>query len=74
MTLRCAICGRKTEHPAVWVGREPIGPVCARKTGLYKASKKLKASKVSTQARKRRSGVRSGLADGFTIDMFEEAL
>lgn len=32
----CTICGRPTT-PFVFVGREPVGPACARKLGLTKA-------------------------------------
>ena len=34
MKLRCALCGRPVLNPAVLVGREPVGPKCARRAGL----------------------------------------
>ena len=35
----CALCGRRTAKPAVLIGSEAIGPVCARRAGLIKAAK-----------------------------------
>lgn len=32
--MRCAICNRTTDKPAVWIGSNPIGPQCAKKRGL----------------------------------------
>lgn len=37
--MRCCLCGRLTEHPAVMIGREAVGPKCARKAGLTKLAK-----------------------------------
>ncbi len=34
MRLRCAMCGRITLNPAVFIGVEPVGPTCARKHNL----------------------------------------
>ena len=36
----CALCGRHTSKPAVLIGSEAIGPVCARRAGLIQAAKK----------------------------------
>ena len=35
----CALCGRRTTKPAVLIGAEAIGPVCARRAGLIEAAK-----------------------------------
>ena len=35
----CALCGRRTTKPAVLIGSEAIGPVCARRAGLIQAAK-----------------------------------
>ena len=40
---RCARCGRVTFLPAVVIGAQPFGPVCARKAGLIE-SKRRRAS------------------------------
>ena len=32
--IRCARCGRFTFRPAVVIGTQPFGPVCAVKAGL----------------------------------------
>lgn len=40
MTLRCALCGRPVLNPAVMVGREPVGPKCARRAGLVELARK----------------------------------
>ena len=33
----CSICGRRTT-PFVFIGREPVGPACARRLGLSRAN------------------------------------
>lgn len=40
MKLRCALCGRPVLNPAVLVGREPVGPKCARRAGLVDLARK----------------------------------
>lgn len=40
MTFRCALCGRPVLNPAVLVGREPVGPKCARRAGLVDLARK----------------------------------
>ena len=44
MRMICAICGRPT-MPFVMIGREAVGPKCARKVGLV-PSKALKGSRL----------------------------
>lgn len=38
---RCARCGRVTFLPAVVIGGQPLGPVCARKAGLIEPKRRL---------------------------------
>ena len=38
--MRCALCGKPLLNPTVMIGREAIGPKCARKAGLTKVAKK----------------------------------
>ena len=65
----CALCGRHTTKPAVLIGKEAVGPVCARRVGLIQAAKKSgKASRV--QLFSRAGAPRS---DTRTRDLFEEA-
>ena len=35
----CAMCGRQTTKPAVLIGEDAIGPVCARRAGLIQVAK-----------------------------------
>ena len=41
---RCARCGRVTFLPAVVIGNQPFGRVCARKAGLIEAKRRRRAS------------------------------
>lgn len=38
--LHCARCGRITLHPAVVIGAQPFGRVCARKAGLIEPKRR----------------------------------
>lgn len=38
--LHCARCGRVTLHPAVVIGAQPFGHVCARKAGLIEPKRR----------------------------------
>lgn len=38
--LRCARCGRVTFLPAVVIGAQPFGRVCARKAGLIESKRR----------------------------------
>ena len=66
MKYTCALCGRQT-LPAVMIGNEAIGPVCARKSGLM-AVKVRKAGRVrflGRHASRKEEGPQ-------TMDLFEE--
>ena len=39
---RCARCGRVTFLPAVVIGTQPFGRVCARKAGLIEAKRRIR--------------------------------
>lgn len=39
---RCARCGRVTFSPAVVIGTQPFGPVCARKAGLIEPKRRIR--------------------------------
>ena len=41
---RCARCGRTTFLPAVFIGTQPFGRVCARKAGLIEPKRRRRAS------------------------------
>ena len=41
---RCARCKRFTFSPAVVIGGQPFGPVCARKAGLIEPKRRRRAS------------------------------
>lgn len=43
---RCARCGRVTFLPAVVIGTQPFGRVCARKAGLIEPKRRRSASEV----------------------------
>ena len=47
---RCARCGRVTFLPAVVIGNQPFGPVCARKAGLIEAKRRGRASEAEWDA------------------------
>lgn len=64
----CALCGRHTSKPAVLIGSEAIGPVCARRAGLIQAAKK--SGKLSRVQLFSRSNAPRG--DTRTRDLFEE--
>ena len=40
MKQHCALCGRPVLNPAVLVGREPVGPKCARRAGLVELARR----------------------------------
>ena len=54
---RCARCGRVTFLPAVVIGTQPFGPVCARKAGLIEPKTRRRASDAERDTR--------------TMDLFE---
>lgn len=49
--LHCARCGRVTLHPAVVIGAQPFGRVCARKAGLIEPKRRGRASEARRDAR-----------------------
>lgn len=53
-TNRCARCGRVTFLPAVVIGTQPFGPVCARKAGLIEPKRRIRrASEAERDTRTR---------------------
>ena len=58
--LHCGRCGRVTLHPAVVIGAQPFGRVCARKAGLVEP--------------KRRGRASEAYRDNRTLDLFGGAL
>lgn len=52
-TNRCARCGRVTFSPAVVIGNQPFGPVCARKAGLIEPKRRIRASDAQRDTRTR---------------------
>ena len=51
---RCARCGRVTFLPAVVIGTQPFGPVCARKAGLIEPKRRIRrASEAERDTRTR---------------------
>ena len=50
---RCARCGRVTFLPAVVIGGQPLGPVCARKAGLIEPKRRRRASEAERDSRTR---------------------
>ena len=51
---RCARCGRVTFLPAVVIGTQPFGPVCARKAGLIEPKRRIRrASEAERDSRTR---------------------
>ena len=50
---RCARCGRVTFLPAVVIGTQPSGRVCARKAGLIEPKRRRRASEAERDARTR---------------------
>ena len=50
---RCARCGRVTFLPAVVIGTQPFGPVCARKAGLIEPKRRIRASDAKRDTRTR---------------------
>lgn len=57
--MRCAICRRKTDLPAAWLGGFPVGPVCAKNRGLLALP--VKKTPAQSQTKK---------ADSDTFDLF----
>ncbi|MCO5355087.1 hypothetical protein [Acidovorax kalamii] len=49
--LHCARCGRITLHPAVVIGAQPFGRVCARKAGLVEPKRRRRASEACRDTR-----------------------
>ncbi len=50
---RCARCGRVTFLPAVVIGTQRFGRVCARKAGLIEPKRRGRASEAERDARTR---------------------
>lgn len=50
---RCARCERFTFSPAVVIGGQPFGPVCARKAGLIEPKRRGRASDAQRDTRTR---------------------
>ena len=51
---RCARCGRVTFLPAVVIGTQPFGRVCARKAGLIEPKRRIRrASEAERDSRTR---------------------
>jgi len=50
---RCARCKRVTLLPAVVIGAQPFGPVCARKAGLIEPKRRRRASEAERDSRTR---------------------
>ena len=51
---RCARCGRVTFSPAVVIGAQPFGRVCARKAGLIEPKRRIRrASEAERDTRTR---------------------
>lgn len=48
---RCARCERFTFSPAVVIGGQPFGPVCARKAGLIEPKRRRRASEAERDTR-----------------------
>ena len=48
---RCARCKRVTLLPAVVIGTQPFGPVCARKAGLIEPKRRRRASDAERDTR-----------------------
>ena len=48
---RCARCERFTFSPAIVIGGQPFGPVCARKAGLIEAKRRRRASDAERDTR-----------------------
>ena len=67
MTLHCAFCNRPMLAAAVFVGANPIGPICARKAGLLEL-----ARKKSGALRLARTSIGARRADPETLDLFTE--
>lgn len=49
--IRCARCGRFTFRPAVVIGTQPFGPVCAVKAGLIQPKHRGRASEAYRDTR-----------------------
>lgn len=50
---RCARCKRVTFSPAIVIGGQPFGPVCARKAGLIEPKRRRRASEAERDSRTR---------------------
>ena len=57
--MRCVMCGRPMQRPALQLGKMALGPVCARKAGLIQPEVRQAAEPVHR--------------DELTKDMFEVA-
>ena len=57
--MRCVMCGRALNRPALQLGRMTIGPVCARRLGLIQPKARQAAEPV--------------YRDALTKDLFEVA-
>lgn len=65
--MKCALCGRALRNPTVLIGREPVGPKCARRAGLTK----LAAQTGSRVLRFGRPKPSAGI-EGRNLDLFED--
>lgn len=64
--MKCALCGRALRNPTVMIGREAIGPKCARKAGLTNLA-------AQTGSRVLRFGrPKPSRDEGKNLDLFED--
>lgn len=64
---RCAICLRKTDKPAAFVGADAIGPKCAKRLGFSSLKPRLGSRLVLfSRIKAKPSG------PGTTLDLFEQ--
>jgi hypothetical protein len=65
--MNCALCGRPLLNPTVMIGREAIGPKCARKAGLTRLAAQT-GSRVLRFSRPKASRADAGR----NLDLFED--
>lgn len=70
MKLRCALCGKPMQSAAMLIGHLPVGPTCAKNSGLLdKARKGVGALRLAT----RRAPIANRAYNQLVLDLVEAA-
>ena len=71
MRAHCVLCGRVLLHPSVFLGKQPVGPKCARNAGLIERARRSPGGYVQL-APKQAHAATQAQRDPKTMELFPE--